>query len=224
NNVVTISPTADLAVGMQVSGGGLPSGTTITAVSATTITLSTTIAAGSPSLTFTPSLTVNSGATLSGSGNGAANLASVTGAVIGPVVVNGDIAPGTPGYPTPLSTGNAGVLTTGDLTLNSSGIYKANVNNPTGVTATAGADYDQIQVNNGTSTNNVTLTSAPPLNATGTANNPSPAGQALTLITSPGATPSITGTFNGVPQLGSVSVTPGGISLTAFYDGGPAGG
>src|SRR5207247_5441459 len=131
---------------------------------------------------------------------------AVAGVINAPVVVNGTISPGSPGYPYPQSAGTTGILQVGssttptfmsaDLTING-GKLAIQVNNPAGNTPTAGVDYDQVSVNNGGTSNTVNLNNLPTLNTSGSAlTSAYPAGKTLQILNSNGDLPLVNGTFN----------------------------
>ncbi|HPM85002.1 MAG TPA: autotransporter-associated beta strand repeat-containing protein, partial [Candidatus Anammoximicrobium sp.] len=138
----------------------------------------------------TDTLILAAGQTLSGTGTVLGNLIAAGGSTV---------APGA----------SPGILhQNGDLTLDAGSTYAFELNGPY---ATAGVDYDQIDVTGGT----VTLNS-PTLNLIGGVDAATP-GQVLTIINNDGSDP-VSGTFDGYAE--GATVTLGGFSAVISYVGG----
>src|SRR5262249_48144453 len=151
--------------------------------------------------TVNGAVTVNSGAP--------SPVLSGTGTINGTVTVGGTLNPGaqgytvTPIYPVPAS-GNTGILTTGELIFQDNSSFATNIN---AGTPAAGATYDQVVV----TTDPVTIGNSVPLTASGTFNGTN--GQSIKLISSPDATPSITGAFSNLAN------SPTGSPITVNGNG-----
>ena len=214
-NVITVASTAGLAVGMAVSGSGIPAGEFITAIGAGTITITTATnvtGATNSTLTFTGANTVLAGP----AGTGALNMADGTALmgdgsglrVIGNAVniaLNATFGP-LGGSTTALA--NNGVTLTGPVILTGGGAHTITVPDLLNVTTISG------QLSGG---NNLNLTKA----GTGTLvlSNQSLAGTATANTFSGTTTVNVAA---GVLRLGASAVVPAGLNLSvspgAVYD------
>ena len=190
NNTLTVGGdnTSTTFSGVYQDSGGaaalVKTGTgTLTLSGVNTYTGATTVNAGTLAVngSIVSPVTVSSGGTLSG-----------TGTISNVVTVNsgGTLSPGN----------SAGILNTGDLTLDGGGTLGVEING-----TTVGTQYDQVNV-----TGTVNLAGSPTLNVNvGFA---SAAGNTFTIIQSTGA---ITGTFSGLPEGGTFTV--GGRTFRINY-------